>query len=226
MIPAPHYDNIDQLLNQDNVFMNAGFSEGFPRNSQTVGFIIFDQNFERDPVVDFIRNIDMINQHSGSDFYFFMCGISRFGRNENGARQIGEMDGVPLYHNPQSLQSFISAFQNNIQEWSYNFGFDIILIDIITDREHRKLDYSSVIFFHIDELINAQIINRPSQLIGKIIRLSREGKCSNAAAFRREFKITFGVNWFKSLILALFPAQIGKLARAQAALGGGTPLPN
>lgn len=225
MIPAPHYDNIDQLLNQEDLFMNEGFLKGFPKNSQTVGFIIFDQNFERGPVIDFIKNIDMINQHSGSDFYFFMCGISRFGKNENGARHIGEMDGVPLYHNPQYLQSFINAFQDNIPGWSYNFGLDIILIDIINDGNFKRLDYSSVIFFHIDELINSGIIDRPPQLIGKIIKLSREGRCGNAAAFRNELKLTFGVNWFKGLILALFPAHIGKLARAQAALGGGTPLP-
>jgi len=91
--------------------------------------------------------------------------------------------------------------------------------------DRRKLDFSSAVFFKIEELIKVGIIERPSELLGKLVKFARDGKFANAVAFREELRRSFGINWLKGLILAMFPKSVGKLARTQAALGGGAALP-
>jgi len=99
MIPAPSYEQIDRILNEESFELGHGFAEGLPSSVKTVGFILFDQNFGRMSIKDVIGNLDMLNLHSGTDIHFYLCGVSKFGPNDNGAREIGTLDGVPMYHN-------------------------------------------------------------------------------------------------------------------------------
>ena len=79
----------------------------------------------------------------------------------------------------------------------------------------------NAIFFKIDELIKAEIFDSSSQLFGKIIKFSTENKIDSVRMIRGMLEEGFGVNWFKALILDMFPKSLRKLARAQAILGGG-----
>lgn len=225
MIPAPSYDQIDRILNEENFKLGQHFAEGVPRKTRTVGFIIFDQNFGRNSIKDLVGNLDMINLHSGTDIHFFLCGISKFGSNDPGARELGEMNGVRLYHNAKAAYSFVKAFEREIPGWNYDLGFELVLVDVVENNNNRRLDFTSAVFFKVEELIKVGIVDRPSDLLGKLVKFAREGKFANAASFRDELRRAFGMNWLKGLILAMFPKSVGKLARTEAALGGGASLP-
>ena len=226
MIPAPSFDHIDKILNEEVFELERGYANGLPLTTKTVGFIIFDQNFHRGPIQDLIGNLDMINLNSGTDLHFFLCGVSKFGMNEPGAKELGEMNGVHLYHNAQATHSFIEAFEREIPSWSYNMGFDLILIDVKESNNQRNLDFSSAVYLKVEELIKLKIVERPSELLGKLVKFVRESRVRNAAQFRDELRSIFGTNWLKGLILAMFPKHVGKLARAEAVLVGGAATPD
>lgn len=225
MIPAPSYDQMDKILNEETFKLGRGFAEGVPRKTRTVGFILFDQNFGRNSIKDLVGNLDMLNLHSGTDIHFFLCGVSKFGPNNSGAQELGKLNGVTLYHNAKAVYSFVTAFEREIRDWTYDLGFELVLVDVSESGNNRQLDFSSAVFFKVEELIKVGIIDRPSDLLGKLVKFAREGNFENAAAFREELKRVFGMNWLKGLILAMFPKSVGKLARTHAALGGGASLP-
>lgn len=220
MIPAPTYDKINKILNGAHFEDSKGSFISIPPKTNTVGFILFDQSFNRFSVADFAANLNTLHLHSGTNMHFFLCGISMFGAKEPGARELGQLNGAKLYHNANAAHSFVKAFEQKILGWNYDLGFELILVDVLEKEGSKDLDFSSAVFFKVDELIKVGIIERPTQLVGKLVKFSREGKFKNAAAFRNELKVIFGINWVKGLLLAMFPKAIGKLARANAALGG------
>jgi hypothetical protein len=61
-------------------------------------------------------------------------------------------------------------------------------------------------------------------LIGKIIKIRRENADLCAKDIQSKFQETFDVNWFKGLILSMFPKNFQELARAKAVLGGGSAI--
>jgi hypothetical protein len=226
MIPAPSYDHIDQILNEESFKLDHGFAQGLPAKTQTVGFILFDQSYSRESIQDIIGNLDMLNIHSGTDIHFFLCGVSRYGPNESGARELGELDGATLYHNANTAYSFVRAFEREIPGWEYDLGFELVLVDVVEEGGNKKLNFASAVYFKVEELIKVGVVERPSDLLGKLVKFARQGDYENAAAFREELRRLFGINWLKGLLLAMFPKAAGKLARAEAALGGGSPLPD
>jgi len=225
MIPAPSYNQIDKILNEESFRLGGGIVPGVPRKTRTVGFILFDQSFNRDSIEDFVGNLDMINIHSGTHIHFFLCGVSKYGSNGGGARELGKLNGVVLYHNAEAAHSFVEAFEHNIPGWNYDLGFELVLVDVIENDLHKELDFNSSVFFKIEELIKVGVIDRPSDLFAKIVKFTRQGKFKNAAAFRDELRSLFGINWLKGLIFAMFPESVGRLARTEAALGGSASLP-
>ena len=226
MIPAPSFNHIHKILNEETFELERGIAKGLPLTTKTVGFIIFDQNFCLPPIQDLIGNLDMINLNSGVDLHFFLCGVSKYGMNEPGAKELGEMNGVKLYHNAQATHSFIEAFKRAIPGWDYNLGLDLILIDVKECNNQRNLDFSSAVYLKIEELIKLKIVERPSELLGKLVKFVRDGRVRNAAQFRDELRSIFGTNWLKAVILAMFPKHVGKLARAEAVFVGGTATPD
>ena len=225
MVPAPSFEHLERLLNEETIQLEHGFAEGIPRETKTVGFIVFDQNFSRSPIRDLVENLDMLHRHSGTHMHFFLCGVSKFGPNDRTARELGKLNGVPLYHSASAAGSFITAFEREIPNWRYNLGFDLILVDVAETDGGRRLDYSSAVYFRIEELIKQGIIDRPSELLGKLVKFVRDSGVENAAGFKDELKSVFETNWLKALILAMFPKHVGKLARAEAVLGGGAAVP-
>lgn len=224
MIPASSYEEIDKILNEENFKLGNGFAKGLPIETKTVGFVLFDQCYGSGSIKDLVGNLDVLNIHSGTDIHFFLCGVSKFGPNDGAAKELGTLDGVTLYHNAREMLSFADAFAKHIPNWKYGLGFELVLLDLETIDSRRYLDFSSAVFFKVDELIKNEIIERPTDLFGKLVKFARDGKFSSACAFREELKGVFGTNWLKGLILAMFPKSVGKLARAQAALGGGNAL--
>lgn len=224
MIPAPSYQHIENLLNQENFSVGHGYASGFPSKTRTVGFILFDQNFDRPPIKDLLGNLDMINLHSGTDIHFFLCGISKYGPNDEHAKEVGKINGVSVYHNAQSVYSFIDAFAKNIPGWNYEYGCELILVDVKEAGGRRCLNFDSQVFFKIEEIINIGVVERPSEFLGKLVKFAREGKLTSAFAFREELRRLFGINWLKGLILALFPKAVRNLAQAEAVLGGGSAI--
>ncbi|WP_043948368.1 hypothetical protein [Candidatus Phaeomarinobacter ectocarpi] len=225
MIAAPSYDHIDRILNEEELTSGRRFSLGIPKETGTVGFILFDQNFSRYPITDLVANLDMLHIYSGTDIHFFLCGVSQFGPSESGARELGELNGVTLYHNAEAAYSFVKAFEREIPGWNYDLGFELVLVDVVENNHIRTLDFNSSVFFKVEELIKVGIIERPSELFNKLVKFARDGNLSNAAAFRDELERVFGINWLKGLILAMFPKSVGRLARTKAVLGGSASLP-
>ncbi|WP_304075434.1 hypothetical protein [Maricaulis maris] len=221
MIPALSYADVELFLNQESFQTQNGFAKGLPSTANTVGFVLFDQNFDREPVADVVRNLDMLNQHSDTSIHFFLCGISKFGRSEGSAKKVGVLDNTPLFHNASAALSFAREFERRIPGWNYNLGFDLILIDVKSDDEYRTLDFDKPISFRVEELIRIEVIERPTELFGKLIKFARDGEFESAARLRNHLREVFGLNWFKGLVVTLFPKAVGKLARAEAVLRGG-----
>jgi len=191
MMPAPSFSNIDSLLNDESFELGQGIVDGFPVETRTVGFLIFDQNYSRSPIQDLVGNLDMLNIHSGTHMHFFLCGVSKFGKSEEEGRHLGEMGGVSLYHNARATSSFIEAFERMIPGRRYSLGFDLILVDVTEEGGQRKLDFSNTAYFRVEELIKQKIIDRPSELLGKLIKFAREGGIANAAEMRDELAVLF-----------------------------------
>lgn len=123
MIPAPSYEHVDRILNEDSFDLDQGSCHGIPRDHNVVGFLIFDQNFQRDPINDFIRNIEFLDLRSGRYIHFFPCGVSKHRPNQHDAsKEIGEASNGILYHSASALCTFIKAFEENIPGWTYNIG--------------------------------------------------------------------------------------------------------
>ena len=93
MIPAAFFAHIDGLLNNEQVQLQSGIAEGFPLKTRTVESLVFDQNYVRGPIRDLVGNLDMLNVHSRTYLHFFLDGVSRYGANEEGAKDFGEMGG-------------------------------------------------------------------------------------------------------------------------------------
>ena len=226
MLPAPSYDHIDKILNEETFYVNCGYVKGLPLETRTVGFIVFDQNFGREPVRDLISNLDMLNLRSGTKMHFFLCGVSKYGMNEEGAKALGRIKNVDCYHNARSALSFVTAFEREIPNWNFRPGLDLLLIDVKEHDHRRRLDFSSVIYLRVDEMIKAGLIERPTDLLNKLIEFAREGKVASAADFRNELRGLFGRNWIIGFILAMFPKHFRKLAQAEVVLLGGSSAPN
>jgi hypothetical protein len=225
MVPAPDYSYIEAILNEDWFDVGRHGARGIPAGRTVIGFIFFDQNIKREPVSDFLENINLLNEHSGNVIHFFLPGVSLYGPNEGDhAKQIGEIRGVSAYHNATAFMSFKSEFERYIPDWRYNFGVDIVLMDVIQQNGKRKLDFSSAIFFKVEEFIQLKIVDRTAELLGKIIKFRREARLVTAKDAKLLLQDQFATNWFKGLVLALFPKSLQNFARAQAVLGGGSAL--
>ena len=222
MLPAPSYDHMEEILNEESFTLKNGIAEGLPLTTQTVGFILFDQNFQRDPIQDLIANLEMLNSYSGSNLHFFLCGVSKFGKTESGARDLGTINGVQCYHNAEAAVSFAKVFRREIPSWRYNMGLDLIFIDV-NERAHRRcLNFSSAVFLNIDEVIKRGIVERPSELIGKLITYVQDGRAANSVDFRKELTGAYRRNWIRAFFLKMFPDHVGELARTEAVLFGGS----
>lgn len=226
MLPAPSYEHIDKILNEESFIFEHGLAEGLPLKTLTVGFIVFDQNFDREPIRDLINNLDTLDLHTGTDMHFFLCGVSKFGKNEKRAKYIGQIKGAKCYHNARAAHSFIKAFQREIPGWNYNLGLELVLIDIHEHDHKRRLNFKSAVYLKIDEMIKIGMIERPSELLDKLTRLVQEGKAASAADFRSELTAVSRRNWLKGVLMAMFPNHIQTLAQGEAVLYGGTATPN
>lgn len=223
MIPAPSYQYITTLLNQDWVKIGNNDAPGIPKKGNIVGFIFFDQNFKRPPLADFIENIDILNNESGKYIYFFLPGVSMYGSNEGeSSKEMGKLNGVAIYHNSEAFVSFKSEFEDKIRNWKYTGGVDIVLIDVIESEGGRSLDFDSAIFFKVDEFINLHLVERTFELITKIIKFRKNNGISTARELKKEMEKVFGTNWVKALILSFFPKSLSDLARVNAVLAGGS----
>ena len=227
MIPAASYDHIERILNEETVEIGHGTPEGFPASTKTVGFLIFDQDYARDSIRDLVGNLDMLNLHSGTHMHFFLCGVSKYAPNENedGGRELGKIGEAHLYHNARAVKTFVDAFEREIPGWRYEVGFDLVLVDVTEVGGRQRLDFSNAVYFKVDEFIRLGIVERPSGLIGKLIKFAREGRLTSAVEFRGELTRLFGVNWLQGLLLAMFPKQVRTLVRGGGVLFGGTAWP-
>lgn len=225
MLPAPGYKYIEAILNEETFDVGRYCAHGIPVERSVVGFVFFDQNLSRDPVDDFLSNIDLLNEYSGNYIHFFLPGVSYFAANEgeNGVL-VGQVSGNPAFHNAAAFTSFKDEFEKRIPEWNYEYGVDVVLMDVIEVDGRRVLDFSSAIFFKVEEFIHLGIVERTSQLLQKIIKFQRDSKLICSKDARVLLGNEFGKNWFKGLVLGLFPNSIQELARAQAVLGGGSAL--
>lgn len=228
MIPARSFKEMEALLGTRGKFEDGHIARGVPLNAKTVGFLLFDQNFDRAAANDLVQNLDTLNLRSGTHIHFFLCGVSHYGRNggesEATSKEFGRLNGTLLYHNARAAETFVDAFMKYMPGWDYDVGTELILVDLTTDGDGRRLDFTSAVYFKIDELIRVGIIDRPSELIGKVIKFARNSKLVSAKAFRTELRLVFGSNWIRGAILAMFPNSVKKLAQAQAVLGGGSAL--
>ncbi len=225
MLPAPDYKYIDAILNEAWFDVGHHRAQGIPAGRNVIGFIFFDQSVKRPPVSDFLDNINLLNEHSGSPIHFFLPGVSLYETNEGDhAVALGEIQGTPAYHNAKAFMSFKKEFEERIPQWKYNFGVDIVLVDAIHIDGRRTLDFNSAIFFKVEEFIHLKIVGRTTELLGKIIEFRREEKLATAKDAKLLLEEQFGINWFKGLVLALFPKSLQQMAKAQAVLGGGSAL--
>lgn len=101
---------------------------------------------------------------------------------------------------------------------------DLIIIDVRLHDGRKQLDFSSAIFLKVEELIKLGIFDRTTELLSKLIELTKAQRISTARDFREELRGGFGIDWIKALVLSMFPAAVTKLARTEAVLGGGTAL--
>ncbi|HWA90455.1 MAG TPA: hypothetical protein VG889_10495 [Rhizomicrobium sp.] len=225
MIPAPEYRHIDAILNKEWFDVGRHSAPGIPTDRSVVGFIFFDQSVTRQPVADFLDNINLINEHSGNIIHFFLPGVSLYSSNEGDhAVPLGQIHGTNAFHNSKAFMSFKREFEREIPQWKYDFGVDLVLVDVVLRGGRRVLDFDSAIFFKVEEFIRLKIVDRTTELLGKIIKFRRDAKLVTAKDARLLLQEQFGINWFKVLVLALFPKAIRDLARAQAVLGGGSAL--
>jgi hypothetical protein len=225
MIPAPDYSYIEAILNEEWFSVGHGHAQGIPTKHNVVGFLFFDQSIKRPAVSDFLDNLNLLNEHSGRLIHFFLPGVSLYGPNEGDyATPIGSIKGVNAYHNTKAFISFKNEFESRIPKWRYEFGVDIVIIDVINRADRRQLDFDSAIFLKVEEFINLKIVDRTTDLITKIIKFRRDSGIHTAKDTKLALQSQFGVNWFKGLVLAIFPKAIQDLARAQAVLGGGSAL--
>lgn len=225
LLPAPDYRYMKAILNNASFDVGHHHAHGIPAGRSVVGFIFFDQSVKRPPVSDFLDNINLLNEHSGNLIHFFLPGVSLYGPNEGDyAVALGEIRGISAYHNAMAFMSFKEEFEKHIPQWRYNFGVDIVLMDVIQINGTRTLDFSSAIFFKVEEFIQLKIVDRTTELLGKIIKFRREAKLATAKDAKLLLQEQFGINWFKGLVLALFPKSIQNMAKAQAVLGGGSAL--
>jgi hypothetical protein len=222
MIPAPSFEYIDHILNDDFFEVGHHPAKGIKKNNNVVGFVFFDQNFKRAPISDFIENIDLLNKHSGKNIHFFLPGISLYGVNSGEkSKEIGCLNNAPIFHNAKAFNSFRVEFEHRIPSWRYGYGVDIVLIDVVEVDGLRKLDFESAIFFKVEEFIREGIVNKTSELIGKIIKYRTDSGLHRVREIQNAMTSAFREDWIKALILSIFPKSISSLARGQAVLAGG-----
>lgn len=222
MVPAPSFEYIERILNDEFFKIGQNYVEGIKTNNNVVGFVFFDQNFKRAPITDFIENIDLLNKHSGKNIHFFLPGISFYGSNAGDkSKEVGSLNKAIIYHNARAFDSFRMEFEHRIPSWKYGYGVDIVLIDVIDVGGVRQLDFESAIFFKVEELIREGIVDKTSELIGKIIKYRTDSGLQRVREIQNAMTSAFKEDWLKAFILSMFPKSISSLARGQAVLAGG-----
>lgn len=228
MVPAPAFEELTKMLNSDRTIWNdSGPLSVFSDNVKIIGFVFFGQDFEKEPARGVLKNIDLLNEHSGEHIHFLLAGFSRFGPNsdERNAPKVCDLEGVPIYFNPRAFNTFREEFTRRIDGWDFDYGMDLILLNVRREKPVRVLDFGGAIYFKLDEMVKIGVCDNASQILGKITNFMEDNKIDDVDQIRKLFEDGFGRNWIKALILDLFPASIGKLARAKAVLGGGRALP-
>jgi hypothetical protein len=139
MIPAPHYQHLDAMLNAGGANLGIHHVPSIPGEPRLLGFVFFSQNYERDPAKDFIKNINVLNIHSAEHIHFLLPGISLYGPNEgDDSTELGKLDGTTLYYNPRAFSSFKEEFEKKIDGWNFDYGMDLVLTNIVGERPTVK----------------------------------------------------------------------------------------
>lgn len=219
MIPAPHYSQMNKILN------DLSFEPSVPTKHNVVGFIFIDQNIKRPEVSDLLSNLSLLDEISGEMIHFFLCGVSLYDKNDgDDAIEIGTVGGAPAFHNTKASVSFQNEFEKQIETWRYNLGVDVVMMDVISVDGRRVLDFSSAIFFKIDEFIKLKLVDRTTEFLRTLIRFRQDSKLNRAKDAKLALREKFGINWFKGLVLSLFPKKVQDMVRLEVVLGGGSPL--
>lgn len=217
MVPAPYYSQISEVLNDPAADL------GIPAKHNVVGFIFFDQNFEKPAISDLLSNLNLLHQESGELIHFFLPGISLYRCNDGESDvPIGKIEGIPAFHNAKSFISFKNEFESRIANWKYRWGLEIVLMDIIAASARRELDFDSAISFRIEEFIRLEIVGNTTEFLTMIIDFRKRNAPKTAKQIKQALREKFGMNWFKELVLSIFPKALSHLARLEAVLEGGS----
>lgn len=220
MIPAPYYNDLKVLLNDPSYTIKGCPAPGLPLGVKTIGFILFDQNYERANIKDLLCNLDSLNLHTGFDIHFLLCGASWYGKNDPKAIKIGTIEGASVYHSARAVKSYRDEFSKKIPGFEDKVSFQLVLVDVQGEPGSLSLDFPSGIYFNIDDLIKANVVDTPTDLINKFVEVSRKNNLANAASFREDLKVRNGTNWLKEMVLSIFPPFVERMAKSTSAIEG------
>ena len=217
MVPAPTYAKILTMLGEARPGEAFGGQLSIPEGNRVLGILFFSENLGHPQVQDIVSNIDSLNHRSGSHIQFLMAGLSR----GDGSKLLFELDGNGIFFNTGDFWNLVDEMQARVAGWQFDFGVDLLLVDIEGQAPGRSLNYRDAIYFKLDELVKQGICVSASQALDRVIQLSRETALFSTRDITAKFQATSRGNWFKAMLLKMFPDSVGRLARIEAVLGGG-----
>lgn len=219
MVPALAIDSFEELLRNREVPGSRGTRTGWQDSPPVVAILVANLQASDRHSTAIRESFHLLDVLSDKHFHFFCPGVAVFGSNER-STSFATIDSENLYFEPRAFANFVGELSSRIRHWKYDFGTDLILVDISPDGEPM---YDQAMFFHVDAVVDAGLCSSSAQFCGKIASFVRNGDAGTASDIQKLLSEQFGVNWFKAMILGLFPKAVGKLARGVSALGGGRP---
>lgn len=219
MVPALTIEKFEETLRNREVPGSLGTRTGWKDSPPVVAILISNLDATDRHSKAIRENFHLLDILSDKHFHFFCPGVSVFGSKEQ-STSFATIEREDLYFEPRAFATFVREIGNRVSHWKYDFGTDLLLIDIGPDGAPL---YGQSMFFHIDAVVDAGLCNSSAQFCGKIASFVKNGDARSASEIQSLLSEQFGVDWFKAMILGIFPKAVGKLARGVSALGGGRP---
>lgn len=186
MVPTPSYDDLNRMFNEDRPRTPEGFLVTVDEIIDTIAFIFISPDIGDRMISSLSNSIHNLHHDSGRKFHFLLPGISKY----SGDKVVSNIDGWDLYYQTRKFIEFCREFENRIPNWKYDYGIDLILIDLIGRKPDRNLDFDSAEIIKVDQAVRLGLVSSPAQLLGRVIRISSEGAIG-AASMRTQLEQTY-----------------------------------
>jgi hypothetical protein len=157
MLGLAEINKMKQMIEETKDGNVIGFLFGFPNNP------FMNENI--------IKRLDQYQSRSGWNFNIHFPGYGGYWSGGKDGQHVARVENVDWSFSPTVLNEFIVYFEN-ISKWKYSGETDLIILSV----RNGKLDFSSCLVLHLDDLVRDKRIKSVPNLFERIFSLFKKEK--------------------------------------------------